>query len=98
MRLEMSKYGEGHVYRRGRYWWMKYSVDGVAQFESTKTQDEDKAREKLRRRLADIHSGISGGGRLDRIRVNELLDDLLVDYELNNPKSVEDFARPFVKN
>jgi len=72
-------------------------VDGTPRFESTRTADEADARHNLRERLVEVRKGIVGAGRVDRVRVNALLDDLVAYYEFNNPKPVEDFARPFVK-
>jgi integrase len=93
----MGKRKDGCLYKRGPFWWMKYSIDGVPQFESTKTADDRKARDKLRERLVEVRKGLAGAGRIDRVRVDSLLDDLVAYYELNNPKSVDEFARPFVK-
>src|SRR5690349_14985714 len=93
----MGKRGDGHYYKRGPYWWIKYFIDGIPHFESTKTADEGEACHKLRDRLVGVRKGLAGTGKADRVRVNALLDDMVAYYELNNPKSVEDFARPFVK-
>ncbi len=92
----MGKRGDGSLYQRGPWWWMKYYVDGAPQRESTKKTDEREARAVLRQKLVEIRQGIYSF-RLDRLRVDSLLDDLLIYYELNNPKSLDDFAKPFVE-
>jgi integrase len=92
----MGKRGDGYLYRRGVWWWIKYYVDGVPQRESARTTDEREARAVLRQRLVEVRQGVHSW-RLDRLHVDSLLDDLLADYELHNPKSLEDFAVPYVK-
>src|SRR5437762_5030947 len=93
----MGKRGEGHLYLRGLTWWAKYFIDGAARYESMKTTDEATARQNLQTILVDARRGLVRGARTDRVRVDELLDDLIAEHELSCPKSVEVFTRPNVK-
>ena len=48
--------GDGRTFKRGKTWWMSFYVDGREQRESTKTNDEEKARKTLRARLKEVHA------------------------------------------
>jgi integrase len=48
--------GDGRIFKRGKTWWMSFYVDGREQRESTKTNDEDKARKILRAKLKEVHA------------------------------------------
>ncbi len=71
-------------------WWIKYSRNGKAFRESTKTTDRRKAEKILRHRLAEISIGSFIGPQAERIRVDELVEDLLRDYRINSRKSLDD--------
>lgn len=84
--------GTGSVYRQkeSAVWWIKYYRNGKPYRESTHTQDEGKAKDFLKQRLAEITTGAFVGPRTERIRVDELAEDFLRDYRINGRKSLRD--------
>jgi integrase len=82
--------GTGCVYQRGTVWWLKYSRYGRAYRESTHSTDKRKAEKMLKIRLAEITSGTFVGPQAERVRVEELADDLLREYRINGRKSMDD--------
>jgi integrase len=89
------KRGMGCVYRRkdGKIWWIKYSFEGVARYESSKSTIKGDAIDLLKKRL-NIPTPASNA----RVTVDELLDDLLVYYKVHRPKSYKNFCVPVVAN
>ena len=82
--------GAGHVYLRGKVYWVKYYRNGRAFAESAKTNDLEKAEKYLQRRLAQIITGTFIGPRAERIKVSELADGFLREYRINGRKSMND--------
>ena len=84
--------GTGSIYKRpdSPVWWLKYSRHGKAYRESTRTDDRRKAEKMLRSRLAEITTGTFAGPQAERVRVQELADDLIREYRINARKSLED--------
>ena len=94
----MGKHGFGHLYLRGRIWWMKYYDAGVPYRESTKREQRTAAAKVLLQRLAAIDTGtFAVQNRQTKIKISRLLDDLLLDYKINRPNSLKDFAEPIVR-
>ncbi len=89
--------GTGSVYKRpdSPVWWLKYSRHGKAYRESTRTDDRRKAEKMLRSRLAEIITGTFAGPQAERVRVQELADDLIREYRINARKSLEDLQTRF---
>lgn len=58
--------------------------------ESTHEKNESKAKDFLKRRLAEITTGNFCGPRAERIRVDELAEGFLRDYRINGRKSLPD--------
>lgn len=87
-----KKKGEGCIYRRpdSPVLWMKYSRNGKTYRESTKTDNEELAGKKLKKRLAEIITGTFVGPQTERIRVDELAQDFLREYRINGRKSLDD--------
>lgn len=84
--------GTGSIYlqKGSAIWWVKYYRNGKPYRESTHTPDEGKAKQFLKRRLAEITTGNFSGPRAERIRVEELAEDFLRDYRINGKKSLPD--------
>jgi hypothetical protein len=84
--------GSGSIYKRpdSPVWWLKYSRHGKAYRESTRTDDKRNAEKMLRSRLAEITIGTFAGPQAERVRVQELADDLMREYRINARKSLED--------
>jgi integrase len=84
--LPRYKRGRGSLFKRGKTWWMTFYVGGVRVRESARTTDKDVAKD-----LLDTRIGQRAEGKLvigaDRITFDELADDVLTDYRVNERKS-----------
>src|SRR5713226_8409620 len=76
------------LYRRGRIWWVKYYRNGKCFRESTKSQCRSDSKRLLRKREAEISTGVFGGLEPERVRFEELAEDLLNEYQANHRKSL----------
>jgi integrase len=79
----------GMIYKRGKVFWIKYYRNGKAYFESSKSNKEGEAKRLLKRREGEISRGKLPGIYFDRVKFEELKEDLLTDYRLNQRKSLE---------
>ena len=85
--MEKRDYGSGGLWRRGRMWWMKYYVDRYPVFESTKTRNKKRAEEVLRQKMSEVELNQLPDPGSKRLRVVDLLNGLLSDYELRGRAS-----------
>jgi len=90
--------GDGRIFKRGEIWWMSIYVDGREQRESTKSNDEDKARKTLRSKLKEVHAH-----ELDPTKpfltqrhrkrsIADLLDALKSDFEIRGIASKQNLS------
>jgi integrase len=81
----------GTVYRRksSKNYWIKYFRNGKPYYESTKTDDIGVAEKLLKIREGDIARGNLPVVMFDKVKLTELLDDLILDYKINLRKSVK---------
>jgi hypothetical protein len=70
-------------------WWLKYYRNGKAYRESSKTTKVEDAKKLLKLREGEIAKGKIPGIYFDRIKFDEIAEDFLTDYNLNNRKSME---------
>jgi integrase len=77
----------GHIYQRGRVWWVRYSRNGELFRESARSEKEADAKKLLKQRLGEIALGRFGGPRADRVTLIELAKDLLTDYQIRGRKN-----------
>ena len=89
-----SKDKNGNV-REGPTYWVKYYRDGRPIRESTGTTNERKALKFLTIREGDVAKGLPVLPRVDRVRFEELVEDLLNEYRNNGRKSLADTERRF---
>lgn len=84
--------GSGCLYQQkgSAVWWIKYYRGGRPYRESTHTTDCRKAEKFLRRRLGEIATGQFLGPAVERVKIDELAEDFLRDYRINQRKSLED--------
>jgi integrase len=86
----------GHVQKRGassfriRY----YDIQGIRQEETIKG-DREAAERELAKRLGEVASGIPVSSKPNRVLFEELADDVLNDYEINNRNSGSDIEGRF---
>src|SRR5258708_17179080 len=76
------------LYRRGRVWWVKYYRNGKCFRESSKSQRRSDGKRLLRKREGEITTGVFLGLETERVRFDELAQDLLSEYQTNNRKSL----------
>jgi len=91
----------GSIYRRkwkdkngntkeGKILWIKYyDRNGKPIRESTGSTKDADAKRLLKKREGEISSGKLPGIYFDRVRFDELAEDILADYRINNKKSVK---------
>jgi len=83
----------GAIYRRGRFWWIKYYRNGKGIYESTKVEKKTVAERILKQREGEIAEGKIPGHQFDKVAFEELADDLLNDYRVNGLRSLDKTAR-----
>ena len=88
--MSRSRRGTGCVYRRGAIWWVKYFRAGEPFYESSQSREKEDAERLLKQRQGEIATGRFAGLGPERVRVGELLDDVLEDYRLQKRASTKD--------
>lgn len=78
----------GMIYLRGKTYWIKYYRDGKPYRESAKSDMESDAKRLLKAREGAIAEGRFAGLRVEKILFDELAEDFLNDYKMNNKKSL----------
>ena len=79
----------GMIYKRGEVYWIKYYRHGKPYRESCKSTKESDAIRKLKKREGEIAAGRLPTVYFDRIKFDELAEEYLRDYRLNDRKSLE---------
>lgn len=97
MRVEPKYVGQriegfGYTYRRGEVWWVRYWHRGREYRESSKrpgmpSKDAD-AWKLLKKRHGEIYGKKFVGPQEERVTVEELLQDLVTDYQVRGRKSL----------
>jgi integrase len=83
----------GMIYKRGAVWWIKYYRNGIPMRESARTDKETEAKRLLRLREGAIERGEPVTPRVGRVRFDELVDDLVNDYRVNDRRSLRNLQR-----
>jgi len=78
----------GSIYKRGNTHWIQYYRHGKPHRESTKSKKEADAKRLLKKREGEISEGKLPGIYFDRVRFDELAEDFLRDYRINQRKSL----------
>ena len=78
----------GMIYSRGNIYWIKYYRNGKPYRESTRSNKEADAKRLLRKREGEISEGKLPGVYFDKVRFDELAEDFLRDYRVNQKKSL----------
>jgi len=79
----------GMIYKRGQVYWIKYYRNGKPYRESTRSHKKADAKRLLKKREGEISDGKLPGIYFDRVKFDELKEDLLRDYKINKKKSLE---------
>jgi integrase len=82
--------GTGSIFRwKGRGpWWIKYYKNGVPKLESSKSTLHRVAEQLLTKRKNEIADGSYVEASARKVTVQELIDDLLLEYKNNGRKSI----------
>jgi len=91
--MPKRKHGSGTVYKRGKIWWLSYYANGEHICESSHQTDKGEAGRQLRERMGKIAEGTYVGPRADRVTFEEMKEDMLKDYRINQRKSIKDAER-----
>jgi len=78
----------GSIYPRGGTFWIKYYRNGRCYRESSGSENFADAEQLLKKRAGEIATGKFVGLAVERIRMQELFDDVLEDYRLNGRSSI----------
>jgi len=78
----------GMIYKRGNSYWLKYYRNGKPYYESTGSDKETEAKRLLKKREGEISDGKLPGVYFDRVKYEELEEDFLRDYRINQKKSL----------
>jgi integrase len=78
----------GHIYKRGNIYWIKYSKNGKPYYETTKSKTAAVAKRLLKKREGEISEGKLPGVYFERVKFDELADDFVINYRLNQKKSL----------
>lgn len=79
----------GMIYLRGKTFWVKYYRNGKPYRESSHSDKETEAKRLLKIREGECESGTFKGLNVERIKFDELKQDILNDYKLNGRKSLD---------
>jgi len=78
----------GMIYPRGKVWWIKYYRNGKCYRESSKSTKKMVAKKLLDYREGEIAQGKMPSIQFDKVTFDELADDFLRDYRINQKKSL----------
>jgi integrase len=78
----------GSIYLRGQTFWIKYSVRGQIFRESSHSKVAADAERLLKRRVGEVAFGKFSGLAHERITMDELFDDLVTEYKVNQRKTL----------
>ena len=78
----------GSLYLRGNTWWIKYYRQGKCFRESSESTKKMVAKKLLARKEGDIAKGKIPGVRFDKVIFEDLADNFLKDYKINQKKSL----------
>jgi integrase len=92
----MKRRGGGSIFTRGTSLWIKYYRDGqpmresvaVALGRSPEHVTEKDATALLNKRLGEVARGAQIVPRAEKVRIGEVLDDLVTEYEVNGRRSL----------
>jgi integrase len=83
-----KKRGMGCCYKRGNVWWIKFFKSGKPYVESSQSTKETDAIALLKNRLSEISQGTFRGLDYKKLTIDDLCQDFLNDYQVNQRKSL----------
>jgi len=79
----------GSIYKRGEIYWIKYYRYGKPYMETTKSEKEADAKRLLKKREGEIAQGKIPSIYYDKVRFDELAEEFLAEYRINERKSLQ---------
>lgn len=79
----------GSIYKRGNIYWIKYYRNGKPFRESSESKKEADAKRLLKKREGEISQGKLPGIYFDKVLFDEIAEDFLTDYRINQKKSLD---------
>jgi len=80
--------GTQKVFKRGRFWWVRFHKDGVRYQVSSKSEKKTVAEKLLKRLEGEAASGHTLSIDYSKVRWDEMAEDLLRDYRVNGKRSL----------
>ena len=74
-------------------WWIKYSRDGRAYYETARTARKKEAEKLLKLREGDVARGLPISPQVGRLRFEDAAELILTDYKVNNRRSHDHVRR-----
>ena len=87
----------GMIYKRGNTWWIKYYRNGKCFRESSGTTKKMVAKKLMDRREGEIAQGKIPSVHFEKVTFDELAEDFLRDYRINQKKSIKRAERSVAK-
>jgi integrase len=81
--------GEGCIFLKRGWYYLKYRDKGETVYEATGTKDEEAAKTKLRDRINEIAKGNPVPRVANRITFEDLKQGLITDYKVNKKKTLK---------
>ncbi len=78
-------------------WWIQYSRNGQVFRESSKSEKRSDAERLLKKRVGEIATGKFAGLGAERVRLSDLFQDVIEDYQASERKTLDDL-RSRLKN
>jgi integrase len=83
----------GSLYKRGDIYWLKYYRNGKPYRESSHTDKVTKAERLLKKREGEIAEGKLPGVYFDKVKFDDLAEDFLTDYRINEKDTLSKAER-----
>lgn len=77
-------------------WQVDFRVNGIRYRETTGTESYNEAVKFLKRRISEVQTGKFAGPKVEKVLMSELLNDVMDDYRMHHPDSVQCFASPII--
>jgi len=88
-----TRQGKGCIYRRGKIWWVKITVDGETIYESTESEIRDDAVQLLRLRQGELAANAVPSWLKASVTVGKVLELVPKDLKAYQKKDVKNVER-----
>jgi hypothetical protein len=84
--------------RRSKIYWIKYYRNGKGERENTHQTDYAAAKRLLQSREGDAARGIPVNAKIGQVKIDELITDVVTNYQINRKKSQDHVERRIRKH